>query len=406
MRNINVHAMHQLLALLFLYPSTLQATAALAQAPAIQQPQRRPRQAAPKPPTPLTLRQVIESLSTLRNSRRVEDQISKAGVQFEATPAVVDILKQFGASAKLISMIPVPSPSPSAPEPPVVAAKSAGPLTVVCEPKDCAVVVDDKYEGATSQNRKTIEGLRPGDRTIEIFADGYEHLTRRLALEEGKPAEERFSLKRSALVRESSAKASLLKTLASLGGIQGFAELGDVEGSGTMHWTNSAGAVEEWAMTFNKRIGRDVSVTFKTKDGQCTASILAQNAKQDCKGGLKNGGDKIAEQGTSLFLSYQLQEVIHTLLQRPLVASEVDDDHIESINATDSYVFTIGRAGLPTDLVYRIGNDDLPIQVQYSNYLNVNKGSYPGRISVGRLNKPPAWVFIVTNIRSRVVRGQ
>src|SRR3954462_13329342 len=63
-----------------------------------------------KPPTPLTLRQVIEALSAPRNSNssRVEEQVSKAGVQFQATPANLDILKQFGASAKLLSLIPAP----------------------------------------------------------------------------------------------------------------------------------------------------------------------------------------------------------------------------------------------------------------------------------------------------------
>src|SRR5262245_25574367 len=47
------------------------------------QPQRGQR-AAPKPPTPMTLRQVLESLSATKSSSRVEDQISKAGVQFRS----------------------------------------------------------------------------------------------------------------------------------------------------------------------------------------------------------------------------------------------------------------------------------------------------------------------------------
>src|SRR5262249_56874388 len=91
-----------------------------------------------KPPSPMTLKQVIDSLSSLRNSARVESLISKAGVQFQATPEVVDLLKQFGASQKLISMIPPPPPPP----PPPPAPKTAGPLTIMCEPKDCSIAVD------------------------------------------------------------------------------------------------------------------------------------------------------------------------------------------------------------------------------------------------------------------------
>src|SRR5215471_14075369 len=37
-------------------------------------------------PTPMTLKQVIDSLSSLKSSTRVESLIAKAGVQFQATP--------------------------------------------------------------------------------------------------------------------------------------------------------------------------------------------------------------------------------------------------------------------------------------------------------------------------------
>jgi hypothetical protein len=398
MRQLTVPAI--LLVVSLIQPRVTSSQERGAQQPQQQQPQRGQRRTPVKPPTPMTLRQVLEALSSLRNSSRVEDQISKAGVQFEATPPIVDILKQFGASPKLISMIPVPPPSrePAAP-------KLAGPLTVVCEPKDCDVVVDQKYEGPTSQNRKSINGLHPGEASVEVFANGYEKVTRRIQLEPDQSKEERFLLKRSTLVRQQSAAASLLKAVTSLGGADGLAELGDIEGSGMMQWTNSAGQVEQWAMTFNKRIGRDLAITFKSKDGQCTASIVAAAVKQECRSGLRNGGDKIAEQGTTLFLSYQPQDVIHALLRRPLMTSESDDNVLESVDTKDSYVFSLANSGLPTELIYRIGGD-AAIHVEYSNYLNLDKARYPGRISIGRLNNAPAWVFTLTSVRSKAVRGQ
>src|SRR5262249_250857 len=97
-------------------------------------PQPAPRPAAPNPPMPMTLWQVIDSLTPLKPSSRVEDLVSKSGVRFQATPAVLDILKEFGAGPKLLSMIPA-APAASAAAP-----KVAGPLTVTCEPKDCTVV--------------------------------------------------------------------------------------------------------------------------------------------------------------------------------------------------------------------------------------------------------------------------
>ena len=179
-------------------------------------------------------------------------------------------------------------------------------------------------------------GLHPGDVTVQVFADGYEQLTQRIQLTEGKPAEQQFLLKPSLLARQNSARASVLKALASLGSIDGVAELTDIDVDGTMQWTDSDGKVQQWTVAFNKHPGRNLSATFKTSDGQCTASISAQTTKQDCKGALKNGGDKIAEQASTVFLSYQLQDVLHALVQRPVVASEADENRVESIDSASS----------------------------------------------------------------------
>src|SRR6266498_2412660 len=100
-----------------------------------------PTRAPSTPPVlgPLSVSEVIEGLYSLGKSR-VEELVAKRGVKFQATPALLDILKEFGASERLLNMIPRP------PAPPI--AKSAGPLTVICEPKDCAVIVNDKYYGS------------------------------------------------------------------------------------------------------------------------------------------------------------------------------------------------------------------------------------------------------------------
>jgi hypothetical protein len=386
-------------------------TMTLAQAPPLPKSQQPPPPQTPRPaprgaakaPTPLTLRQVLESLSTLKNSKRVEDQISRAGVQFKATPETVDILKQFGASPKLISLIPAPPAAPAPPKPPEP--KIAGALTVACEPIDCLVVIKDKYEGATEQGRKTVNGLQAGPVNVEVFADGYEHVTRTVQMEEGKPREETFSLKPGALQRQQAAKATLLKVMSAFGGTDGLAELGDIEGSGSMQWTASNGGVEQWPMTFNKRVGRDLVTTFKPRDGQCNGSVAAKIVKAECRGGLRNSGEKIAEQGTSLFLSYQLQDVLNTMMSRPLTISETDASRLESPDSDDYYVFTVGKDGLISELTYRIGEDPA-IRIQYSNYFSVNRSRYPGRIAMGRLNAEPTWVFTINNVRSKIGRNQ
>jgi len=355
-----------------------------------------------KPQPPMTLRQVIESLISLRSSNRVADLISRRSVTFKLDPGVTEILKEFGADQKLLSLIPSPPPvvTPKLPAP-----KVAGSLTVVCEPTDCAVVVNDLYKGPTTERKKSVTGLPAGAATILVFADGYENVTRRIELAEEKPHEEKFSLKKTTLLRQQGASAAMLKTLAELGGIDGMVEFGDIEGTGTLHWTDSSGQVQEWPMTFRKRLGKELTTTFKTKDGQCSASISGANSRHECRGGLRGSGEKITEQAVSLFLSYQVLDVAQTLLKRPLVASEADDSHLTSSNGVDEYELTIGENDLPSELVYRIGSSTAPIRVQYSNYLKMPKSRYPGRTAIGRLNSDPVWVFTFTSVRSNVGRN-
>jgi hypothetical protein len=385
-------------------PPTTPAPATTPAPPKPTPPPQAPKKAAPpKVQPPLTLRQVIESLLTLKNSARVESLVAARGIQFHSSPAVLDILKDFGASPKLLAAISAAAPPDEPPPPKEVEPvnKVAGPLNVVCEPKDCLVIVDG-YSGATKQNKTTVTGLKPGEVVVNVFADGFESANKKIRLEEGAPSEAAFRLKRTDLSRQQAASVSMLKSLAAVGGMDGIAELADVEGEGVVNWTDSAGKAQEWPMTFRKRIGNDLRITFKPKEGQCIASIVGSTVKQDCRGNLKGSGEKLAGQATSLFLSYQLQDVMQTLLNRTLIASETSDDHLESPGTRDAYSLTLDPAGLPADLIYKSdqGEAEKPIQVQYSNYMKLNKGRYPGRVAIGRVNADPVFVFMITNLRA------
>lgn len=375
-----------------------------------QQPPPARRAAAPKVQPPLTLREVIQSLLSFKNSTRTESLISTRGIQFQSSPAVMDILKEFGASPKLLLLVAEKSQPIPEPPAPIVAApvnRVAGPLNVVCEPKDCLVIVD-VFRGQTVQNKTTVTGLKPGEVDVQVFAEGYAGAMQKIRLEEGKPSDATFKLKRTDISRQQAASLSMLKSLAALGGTDGLAEFGDVEGDGVVNWTDNAGKSQEWQMTFRKRIGNDLRMTFKAKEGQCTASVSGQTAKQECRSNLKGAGENIAAQASSLFLSYQLQDVMQALVNRTLLASETSDDRLESPGERDAYSITLDPAGLPVDLVYKSdqGTTDIPIQVQYSNYMKLSKAQYPGRVAIGRINAAPVFVFTIMNIRSNVLAAK
>src|SRR6187399_1668685 len=119
--------------------------------------QARGTQASPaQPVAPLGISQVIESLYSL-GVTRTEELVARNKVQFEATPEIVGILKELGATDKLLSLIPKPKPQPVTPPPPVVEVpKVAGPLRVLCEPTDCYIVINDRYYGLTESRGKVV----------------------------------------------------------------------------------------------------------------------------------------------------------------------------------------------------------------------------------------------------------
>ena len=73
----------------------------------------RGRAPAPPPATgPLSVSEVIEGLYSLGSSR-AEELVAKRGVKFESSPDLLRILKEFGASDRLLNLIPRP-PAPPA----------------------------------------------------------------------------------------------------------------------------------------------------------------------------------------------------------------------------------------------------------------------------------------------------
>src|SRR5262245_42165983 len=174
-------------------------------------PAQRGRTPAPPPAAtgPLSVSEVIEGLYSLGSSR-AEELVAKRGVKFEGSPDLLRILKEFGASDRLLNLIPRP------PAPP--AKKFAGPLTVVCEPRDCAVIVDYKYYGFSEGGRKIIRGLTPGAATIQVFSNGYEGRSEKVQFVEDMPLEMKVTFESNSQVRQQMASDALLGAVRALGG--------------------------------------------------------------------------------------------------------------------------------------------------------------------------------------------
>jgi hypothetical protein len=351
----------------------------------------------PTPPSgkrdPLTLAQVIESLYTF-GSKSTEDAIKDRKVTFQHDPLVVEILKEFGATDAILSLIP-PVPPPPPP-------KYSGPLTIKCDPVDCLVVINDRFYGVTQGREKTVTNLPVGEATIQVFNESYQAKTQKLALDENNPLEATFALELREEIGLSMVKDSLLEIIRAMGGIDGVSSLGEFEGEGTMDWTDSTGQRQNWPMTFKKRSGKDVSLVFKTQNGQCTASILGETQKRECKGKLKNSGEDVSQQAATLFAAYQMQDVVNTLLTRLSGITVADNGkRLEISGSYDSYALNCGLDKLPAELTYkRTDKPDSAVKVIYSEYTYVGKGRYPTKMEIAPLNGAPGFVFTLQKLRS------
>ncbi len=370
------------------------------------QPQTQRQPAVSQPQAPLTVGQLIQAidcvatscLPSLTSLADVEQMVEKRGVSFQADETTIRILKEFGATDGIVGLIPrIPPPPPP---------KVAGQLTVFCAPRDCAVIVGEKYFGLTEQGKKVVTGLAPGETRIQVISDGYDNETRPVRLEENKPGEEKFSLQITKSARQQIGKEALLDVVSALGGINVMAYLADVEGSGMLQWTDNNGAKQQWSMNFVRRAGNEVAMSFKGSDGECSASISStgQASRKECKGKLKNVAESVAEQAAVLFQSYQVSAVLQALMGRSLAVSQGDKGRLETSGGNDSYVLTVSKENFPTELVYAPPNG-MPVNVEYANYLNVNNlGRYPGRMALGQVGKEPGWVFTLSNSPTRRAR--
>ena len=350
------------------------------------------------PRGPLTLADVIKSLSSL-GSRSTENTIKQRKVTFRAEPLIVDILKEFGATDSILKLIP-PVPVPPVAVPP--APKFSGPITIKCEPVDCLVVINDKFYGPTQQKQKIVTEVPPGEATIQVFSEHYQAKVQKLDLVEAQPSEVPFALELGEDIHLWMVKDSLLEIIRAIGGIDGVSSLGEFEGEGTMDWTDSTGQIQHWPMTFRKRSGRDISLAFEARGGQCLVSILGETQERECKGKLKNLAEGVTGQAATLFLSYQVQDVLSHLLTRVSGLSAIGDGtRLEISGSSDSYTLDLGPDRVPNELSYsRANNPDGAVKVKYSDYIYVGKARYPARMRIAPVNGRSEFVFAMNKIRS------
>jgi hypothetical protein len=363
------------------------------------------RGAQPSPPQtgPLGVSQVIESLYSL-GVTRTEELVSKNKVQFEATPEIVGILKDLGATDKLLSFIPLPKPQPVAPPPVVEVPKVAGPFRVICEPTDCFVVINDRYYGLTEAHNKIVPTLTPGTATIQVFNNGYDPQTQKILMQEGRPAEVRFQLTLTSESRLEKGQRFALDSMRAFGGLQAMTLLQEFQGDGTLEWKDEKGVLQQASMKFTKIRDEEMQLEVKTKDGgSCTSTVSGGTSRDSCKGSLKNS-EKIVGAAAANLLLYEVQNVIGSFLSGTAsVVGTAATQQLELQRGDASYVLTLDQDKLPSELVHtRRGSNPAVINVRYSDYGKITSGKYPTHLQIS-VDGNAIYTFTVNGVSTRSV---
>jgi hypothetical protein len=363
------------------------------------------RNTQPSPPpqqaAPLGISQVIEALYSL-GVTKTEDLVSKNKVQFEATPEIVGILKELGATDKLLSFIPAPRPQP-APSPIVEEPKVAGPFHVMCEPIDCFIVVNQGYYGTTEAHNKILPALAPGSATVQVFSNGYDPQTQKVVLQEGRPEEARFRLTLTSESQQAKGQRFVLDTMRALGGLQALTLLQDFQGDGTLEWMDEKGTVQQGSMKFTKNFDQEMQLEIKTKDGACTSLVSGGTSKESCRGSLKNS-EKAVSEAAANFLLYEVQNVIGSFISgTPALVGNDTAPRIEIQRGDASYVLTLNDDKLPAELVHtRRGPTPSIVSVRYSDYGNITVGKYPTHVQI-KVDGGMIYAFTINGVSTRSV---
>ena len=355
------------------------------------------------PPMPLSISQVIESLYSL-GVTRTEELVARNKVQFEATPELVGVLKDLGATDKLLSFIPPPRPQPVAPPPVVAAPKVSGPFRVICEPTDCYIVINDRYYGLTEGHSKVVPELTTGTATIQVFNNGYDPQSQKILLEEGRPAEARFRLNLTAESQFDKGQRYALDAMRAVGGFQAVSLLQEFQGDGSLEWKDDKGMLQQGSMKFTKNRDQELQLEVKTKDGgSCTALLSGDTATGSCKGSLKNS-EKIVSVAAADLLQYEVQNVIASFLSgTPTLVGTAAASQIEIQRGDATYLLTLDEDKLPAELVHtRRGPTPSVTNIRYMDYGKISSGKYPMHLQIS-VDGNAIYTFTINGVSTRSV---
>ncbi len=239
--------------------------------------------------------------------------------------------------------------------------------------------------------QKKIDGLPPGEVEITVFSDGYDRASKRVTLEENRPAEQAFELQPSQNTRDQLGAAFALETINALGGLIGATELPAVSGAVELVTPNGP-APYKIRYTRGGAAGGTLEVTGQNLN--CTAVMTRESIRPQCKGKAKPGVMETTEKVARMLWEHDLAVELDRALAGKITAEAwLDARRLASETAAAKMVLLINSDHLPVEI--QIQPEKGPAEkVMYSDFAIAGKSKYPRKTVVVQGGKTVATIQV------------
>jgi hypothetical protein len=310
-------------------------------------------------------------------------RIEKQGLDFNPTPENLTAIKEAGAPDFLLAAIdkaekPAP-PEPKEVAPPPPPKKKEGQLTVICEPVDCSVSINDIHIGVTNHGELS-RTWQEGEIRIAVRKDDFEpdRNDAAVVIAEDKPAKVEFHFKPSRASLERAGAELFQRMLASLGGPDALKNATALKGVGTINvfstrttpWSAQILIKGDKARFSVKRASQNYEIGFtdtprwkpepKGQEPQDLGDALVW--LQDYEFG------KIME---------KLRAPEFKMVAPQLKAKEGESEVLRAEGNPATYVITLDSAGRPKEIKIESSGLNNGRRVLFGDYLDKGKSHYP-----------------------------
>jgi len=299
-------------------------------------------------------------------------------------------------SDAILRAIGCPYPDPTPPPKPPPPLKPAGPITIACTPEDCDVVVLSRASVTGDKGVKTIAELPPGETTFEVRRPGFVSARQTVSLKEGEPKSLSSRLKPLESSQRQWATEALMKAIGTTGGFMESAGLLPLLARGSVSLSDDKGQISKFGMTarlWSSQAASNSAFFLVGKGCNAGTPLLPMGKKaRACGADLKDA--------LKMWADYQFPFVVERALSNPGgLSAETDradsNGFVATVETTsETTKIHLSETYAPISIsVHGHAEGDLPLDVEYGDFVNVRSAKCPKTVSITKGAKKVRFEF-------------